>query len=213
MQQCYRVALIFGSIGGVAMMAFHPEGHDTITERGSFMMLLVHLAGLLNIGLLAFGSVGIVRALGSERADVTGGGVAYGFAMAAVIPPIVISAFIIPAMAKQIWAIDKVADPIAYKIIMQSLSLCGQWIQGCVKAFVLTMFVAIALWSLAMLRTRLFPKSLAIYGLVVGVAIPLAVLSNQLRMSAHGFAAVMLAIGVWSIWSAIRAPNDAFNKV
>ena len=199
----YAAALIVGSVSTLGALALHPEGQEVLTQHGSIMMLMVHLVLLVNIGLLAFGCCGIVRRLGIHRADMTAGMVAYGFAMCAVVVPIAISAFVIPGLESRLSAIDKIADPITQKALMQSMSLCEQFIQGFVKTFVPTYFIAIAFWSYAMWRTKIFSRALAVFGLVMSVIMPFAVLSGHLRMSAHGFGVVMLIIGIWSIWAAV----------
>jgi hypothetical protein len=59
--------------------------------------------------------------------------------------------------------------------------------------------VAIALWSAAILRTRLLPRALGVLGAVIALATLAVLLAGHLRLDVHGFGAVVLAQALWLI--------------
>jgi hypothetical protein len=62
----------------------------------------------------------------------------------------------------------------------------------------------IVLWSASILKSRSLAPGVAIYGLLVGPAIVLAVLSGHLRLNVHGFGLVVLAQAVWFVVAGAR---------
>jgi hypothetical protein len=71
--------------------------------------------------------------------------------------------------------------------------------------------LAIALWSIAMLRTG-FARVLAIVGFVVPLAGLAVIFNGGLHMSVHDLAHLVLAQSIWMVWTAvllIRRPMPA----
>jgi hypothetical protein len=89
------------------------------------------------------------------------------------------------------------------------LSLVGGLLnQAYSKVFVICSGMAIALWSVAMLRERAFPRALGIYGVVIGAVMFGAAVANAVPFTVHGFGAVVLLQAVWSVCTAASLWND-----
>jgi hypothetical protein len=79
------------------------------------------------------------------------------------------------------------------------LILNGHLNQAFAMIFVVASSSAIFLWSIAMLRSGLFSRSLGIYGCVVAPLTLIAVLSGHVRLNVHGFGMVILGQAIWFI--------------
>jgi hypothetical protein len=208
----YGIALIVGSLGTVGMMAFHPTGHDLYTDHFAGPMKWVHMFALLNVFLLLVGYVGLSHRLGGARLDVQSAACAMLLAATAVVSPIAVSAFIMPSLEAKMIAAKSAGDTHQLGMLTTVFVFCGLTIQAFAKVFVITFAGAIACWSVAMLNTKRFPTWLGILGILTAVVLAAAVLGDHLRLDVHGFAAAMLALGVWNVSSGvviIRQPIDA----
>ena len=72
------------------------------------------------------------------------------------------------------------------------------------SVYVVGSCMAIFLWSLEMVRTRLLSRGLGVYGLVLGPVIVAALFSGQLPLDVHGFGFVVLVQSVWFVIAGTR---------
>jgi len=72
------------------------------------------------------------------------------------------------------------------------------------RTYVVASSAAIVLWSASILRSRVLAPGVAIYGLLVGPVIVLAVLSGHVRLDVHGFGLIVLAQAVWFVVAGAR---------
>jgi hypothetical protein len=75
----------------------------------------------------------------------------------------------------------------------------GVLIQALARIYVVAGWAAIALFSVAALRGGSLPRPLGVYGLAAASLCTLIVLSGHLKLSAHGFGAVLLLQAVWFV--------------
>ena len=101
-----------------------------------------------------------------------------------------------------------VAIPIIQKIVLEPQS-AAQWQplatytgylnQAFARVYTLLASIAIALWSVQMVRTRILPRAAGIYGLVISPVIFIVVGSGHVKLDVHGFGAVVLLQGIWFV--------------
>lgn len=202
------LALIGGTLAGLATMAFHPTGHALLGDfaRVAPINRAVHSLAIAGTIATLYGLVGLRRVLEDQRSLADAALVSYGFGAIAVMFAAIASGFIGTEMAAQVLQGDDAARA-TYEPV---LDYNWAFNQACTKVFVVAASVAIALWSVAMLREPGFGRGLGITGLVVGAAAAIATISG-LRMDIHGFGAIVLGHGVWLIWTGAnllpRSPN------
>jgi len=150
-------------------MALHPT---TVTP----LSVGVHALALACLPIAFYGALVL-----SQRLDALGALVTYGFAVAAVMNAAVYSGFVAPKVAGQL------PDLLRYT-----------WYQNQAFAlvYVIASCVAIALWSVALLRQA---RALGIAGLVLAPLIALVVLTHTIGLDVHGFGAITLAEAAWFI--------------
>ena len=71
--------------------------------------------------------------------------------------------------------------------------------QAFARVLVAASSVAIGLWSLEIVRTRLLRRGSGVLGGVIAVVTLGVLLSGRLRLDVHGFGAVVLAQAVWLV--------------
>jgi hypothetical protein len=101
-----------------------------------------------------------------------------------------------------------VAIPIIQKLVLEPQS-AAQWQplaeytgylnQAFARIYTLLAAIAIALWSIPIVRTRRLPRAIGIYGLVMAPVVFVVVGSGHIRLDVHGFGAVVLLQAIWSI--------------
>jgi hypothetical protein len=94
------------------------------------------------------------------------------------------------------------ADGPARAAMLGGLRFTGLLNQAFAKVHVAFSGAAILLWSGAMLAGREMSRALAVYGVALGVALVVGVVSGRLQLGVHGFGLVVLAEGVWMSWAA-----------
>ena len=196
-------ALIAGMVGFIITMALHPTGHDLGSpDHAAFMMRLnvaVHSLALVCIPILFLGALGLTKFLDAPNRFALGGLVLFGFAEVAVMNAAAISGLIVPGVFRHMTAEPGLSD--TWRAVLQ---LCGHMNQAFALIFVVASSVAIVLWSAAILRSKLFSRSLAMYGCVLGPIMILVVASGHLPLNVHGFGMVALVMAIWFIAAGVQ---------
>ena len=143
---------------------------------------------------LFLGAVGLSHRLAGPSRLAVAALVLYGFASAAGMMAAVVSGFVGPELAREIQTASAEAD--GWRMVFHYNGLLNQ---AFAKVLVLASCVAIALWSVAMVRSRVLARGIGIYGLVSGSVIVIALVAGQLPLDVHGFGLVVLAQAVWFI--------------
>lgn len=194
-------ALIGGTLAGLVTMANHPTGHALLAnfERVAPMNRLVHSLAIAGTIATMYGLVRLSRAFGERRALADAALVSYGFGAIAVMFAAIASGFVGTEIASRVLeagdAGRTIYDPV--------LDYNWAFNQACTKVFVVTASVAIGLWSGAMLRHPHFGKALGVTGMAVALAATVATIAGM-PMNIHGFGAIVLAHGVWLIWTGVK---------
>ncbi|MEO6443763.1 MAG: hypothetical protein ABIZ91_18380 [Gemmatimonadaceae bacterium] len=185
------LALIIGGLASVGVVASHPTGNDVIAAaaHNSYgVTTSVHGVAIAAEVLLAFGVVALAARLGEARNLSIGGLVAYAFGTVAVIIAAVASGWLAPAaLAGGVNAQGEVTD-IARALFRQS----GHINQAFASIGFSLVAAAIALWSLAMLRLRMW-RWLGILGVVLGSVVLVGIGSGS-GLPLHGFGGVAMLL-------------------
>ena len=195
------VALVAGAIGGLVTMALHPTGRDLMAPGHAASMAAlataVHALAIASLPVSFLGALALTRRLAApERLALPLAAlVVYGFALVAAMAAAAVSGLVGPRLMGELLA----ATPPDAQGLRLLVRFGWQLNQAFSQIFAVASAVALALWSAAIARTRAFPRSLGIYGLILGPVVALAVLLGHLRLDVHGFGAVMLGEGIWLV--------------
>jgi hypothetical protein len=192
------IALIVAAVGGLVTMSIHPTGADVLGGGHQLMTFLGVAAHTLAIATMPVGFLGALslsRRLDSPDRLSVSALVVYGFALVAGMAAAAMSGFVATNIAREIRdAAPSEVD--AWRLFFQYTGMLNH-------AFALVLVVgsssAIVLWSIAILKNKAFARGIAIYGLVLGPVIILAVLSGQLRLHLQGFGLVVVVQALWFI--------------
>ena len=193
------LALILGSIGGMVTMALHPTGHDLFAP-GAFdsvarLNVAVHALAIASLPVSFFGALALARRVATPDRLSIGALVVYGYAAVAVLVAAAASGFVTPVLARGMLDASETAKERAHALLDYNFELN----QAFAKVFTVGSSAAIALWSIAILRTRALASGLGVYGLVLGSAAIAGILSGHLRLDVHGMGIVVLGQAIWFV--------------
>ena len=194
-------ALIGGTLAGLVTMANHPTGHALLADFGRVALVnrVVHSLAIAGTIATVYGLVRLSRAFEERRALADGALVSYGFGAIAVMFAAIASGFVGTEIAARVLEAGDsgraIYDPI--------LDYNWAFNQACTKVFVVSASLGIGLWSVAMLRHPAFGRALGVTGIVIALAAAGATIAGM-PMNIHGFGAIVLAHGVWLIWTGVK---------
>jgi hypothetical protein len=183
-------AMIAGAVMGLVTMAFHPTGGGHAA-----LALAVHALALAATPLAFYGGWVLTRRLSA------GGPLAelalafYGVSAAATLLATTASGFLASDLIARAAALQGEARAAADAVMHYNFALN----QAFAKVLVAASSVAIGLWSMEIVRTRLMRRASGVLGCVVAVVTLLALFSGHLTLGVHGFGAVVLAQAVWLV--------------
>jgi hypothetical protein len=189
------IALIAGSIGFLLTLGFHPAGHD-LTEAGNQLGAVVahtkaiHIPAAISLPLLFFGALALSRKFSAASPLTTAATVFYGFAMVAAVFNVVVDGFLAPDLIAKVLT----ATSTTKEIWQQILSFNTQLNTTLAEVFVVASSIAIALWSVAIVRKVYF---LGIYGILMTIAILVSLALGYLSLASHAFRLVLLGQILW----------------
>lgn len=193
------IALIVGAIGGVVTMSLHPTGHQLFAPgRFAAVALLgasVHTLAIASMPISFLGALALSQRVSSSDRLGVSALVVYGFALAAGMMAAAVSGYVAPGLAHNLMAASP-PEADGWKLLFD---YNGRLNQACARILAVASSAAIMLWSVAILRQRPFARGIGIYGLVVGAATILAVMSGVLVLDVHGFGLVVFTQAIWFI--------------
>jgi hypothetical protein len=191
------IALIAASLGGILTMGLHPTVRDLFApDKLAPMTLLlvgVHALSVVSLPVLFLGALALSRRLASPDRLALAALVVYGFALVAVLVAAVVDGFVVPSLAREIMSNPPPATE-EWRIAHYN----GLLNQSFARVFLVASSTSIVLWSVSILRSRTLARSVAIYGLLVGPAVIVAVVSG-LRLDPHGAGLLILGQSLWFI--------------
>jgi len=193
------LALIAGSCGFIITLSLHPTGHIPTAQLTSIIPMLigVHALALACVPVLFLGAWGLSRRLSSPDRLTVIGLVLYTFALLAIADAAVADGLVTPGVLRQVVqsaAAPGMPDP--WRMIARYNFFVNQ---AYAQVYVASSAVAIALWSVAILRQRTIARVLGMYGCILAVATLAALFSGHLRLDTHGMGVVALAQSLWFV--------------
>jgi hypothetical protein len=192
------IALIAGSMAGILTMGLHPTARDLFAPDQlapmTLLLISVHALAIASLPVLFLGALALSRRLASSDRLALTALVVYGFALAAVMVAAVVDGFVVPNLVREMMS----ATPPASEEWRIALYYNGFLNQSFARVFLVASSTSIVLWSASILRSRTLARGVAIYGLLVGPAVVIAVVSG-LRLDPHGAGLLILGQSLWFI--------------
>jgi hypothetical protein len=197
------IALIVGTVSGMITMSLHPvAGPHPITpaqfEKLATLMIGVHVLAIAGIPFSFLGALALTRRLDSPGRLAFAGLVVYGLGLVAVMIAPAISGLVGTEIIRHV--IERGADAEQWQTLMKYNFIINQ---AFAKIFVVASCSAIALWSLTIVRHRVLPVALGIFGLLLGPALVIAMITGGLSLDAHGFGLIIFSQAIWFIIAGI----------
>jgi hypothetical protein len=190
------IALIVGTIGAVITLLIHPSGRDLFAPdqftRTAYLLVVAHALAIVSVAALFLGALAITRRLASPGRLAIAALVVFGFACTAVISSATVDGFVGPAvLRKVIFEPPQVSDQ--WRVLLAYNDLINQ---AFAEVFVVAWAIAIVLWSVSIVRSRLLAPAAGIYGLFMGAASVIAVVAG---VSGHADAIHLVMLGqiIW----------------
>jgi hypothetical protein len=179
-------------------MAIHPvTGGHPITaaqfETLAPVLIGVHVLAIAGIPSLFLGGLALTRLLDSPSRVALTALAIYSLSLVAVMIAPAISGLVGTGILRKLVAQGPGSEQ--WRIMMDYNYMINQAFD---RIFVVASCVAIALWSLMIVKTRALSMAIGIYGLLLGCATVIAA-TLGLRMDAHGFGLVIFGEGSWLV--------------
>lgn len=179
-------------------MMVHPTSHDVLAPGQFHTVALlgeaVHIFAIITTTVAFLGALALARYMDSPNRLAMSALVIYGFAAVAVMIAATLSGLVaIPVLQKL------VEQPQAAEQWQGFATYSGLLNQAFARIYALLASIAIALWSVAIVRSRKLPRAAGIYGVTIAPIIFVVVASGHVRLDVHGFGAVVLLQGIWFI--------------
>jgi hypothetical protein len=190
------IALIVGTIGGVITLLIHPSGRDLFAPdqfaHTAQLLAVAHALAIVSVAAWFLGALAIARHLASPDRLAIAALVVFGFACAAVISSATVDGFVAPAvLRKVIFEPPQVSEQ--WRLLLAYNDLLNQ---AFAEIFVVAWAIAIVLWSVSIVKSRLLTPAAGIYGLFVGAASVIAVVAG---VSGHADVIHLVMLGqiIW----------------
>ena len=191
------LALVLGTFGGLMTMTLHPTGHDVSAGGKAGLNIFVHSLALLSQPLILMGTLAFTLRFSKERAAAIAAYIIFAWASVAIMMATTMSGFV------QTSLLASAGNDGPSQEITRNLSHYTALLnQSFAIIYAALSSVAIIVWSIGLLREKLFSRALALYGLIASSLLLAATMSGNLRMDIHGFGALVLAQGIWYMWLA-----------
>src|SRR5262245_13059246 len=193
------ILLITSAAAGVVVMALHPQAHALLSGSGGPGVarphVIVHSAAMASMPVLFLGLLGLARRLGSG--DLTAAAlVVQALAAIAGTNAAVTSGLVATPLFGRLQA----GAGSEGEVNRALLDLTSHVLHGFADVYLVASFVAVLLWSAAILRSGRMPRAAGIAGLVLGAAVLLGFLGGHLRLDVHHVLVVTLAQSAWLAW-------------
>lgn len=197
------IAIVAGCLSGLVTMGLHPTGNEIAADVGgggqALLNRFVHSLALLGQPLVLMGTLALTLRFTTHRALAVGAYILFAWASVAVMMATAASGFIatelIEARARETGAaLDAINSALSYTFRVNGAFS---------NIFIVFSFLAILIWSVAMIRERMFSRALAFFGIISGTGFLVAILTGNLGHNIHSFGSVVLAQAIWLIWAAI----------
>lgn len=192
-------ALIFGALSGIITMILHPVagGAHRLTpaqfETLTALMIGVHALAIVGIPFLFLGALTLTRRLDSPGRLAFLALAIYGVSLVAVMIAPAMSGLVGTEILREIVAAGAGGEP--WRLLMDYNHMINQ---AFTRIYVVASCVAIALWSVMVVKRRALSRWIGFYGLLYA-AVALGALFSGLKMDVHGFGLIIFGGAFWLI--------------
>ena len=197
-------ALIAGSVGILVTLVLHPNERGLCdsaqVESVARMTIVVHSIALFALPFLFIGGLGISRRIGWDSPAAVAALVFFGFALAAMMNAIVIDGLVTPGLARAMVKAgsDQAA---AWKVALNHNGLLDG---AFMNVFLLASSLAIALWSVAIVRTGAVARVIGILGFLLSAGTIIALVTGLLGRNLHLFLLVLVGQAIWFLSNGVQ---------
>jgi hypothetical protein len=193
------IALIIGAVSGMITMSLHPvAGSHPLTpdqfEKLAFFMIGVHVLAIAGIPFSFLGALALTRRLDSPGRVAVTALVIYGLGLVAVMIAPAMSGLVGTEIIRKMIAHAPGGDQ--WRTLMEYNHMINQ---AFAQIFVVASCCAVALWSFAIVKSRAFSIALGVFGLLLGPALVIAMVSGGLSLDVHGFGLIIFCQAIWFI--------------
>jgi len=205
------IALIVGALSGMVTMRLHPTtGGHPITpaqfDKLSGLMVGVHALAIAGVPALFLGALALSRRLNKPDRLSTVALVIFSLGLFTVTIAAAMSGFVGTAVIREMINRGATGGE-QWHMLMDYTFRINQAFAAISNN---ATCAAIAVWSCAIIKNRLLPVGLGIYGLVLGPAFILLLAVGWLRLDVHGEGLIVFCQAIWLIAAAIslwRSPD------
>lgn len=190
------LALLAASAGLILTLSLHPSGRITPAQVDQMVrkLVAVHSLGLATLPIMFLGALGVARVLASPNRLGIVGLVLYGFAAAAMLCGVVADGLVTPSLLREMVAASPgTSTSDAVRMVFKYNNYLDM---AFVQVSMVASAAAIAVWSVAIVRSAALSRGVGIYGLILGVIVLLAVFSGALKAE-HAISVVVLGQCSW----------------
>lgn len=159
------------------------------------MLIGVHALALASIPVIFLGTWGMTRRLAAPDRLAWAGLVLFAMGSIAVMNAAVLDGLMAPYLMRQIVAATTETRD-GWQMFMR---YDFQMNQSYARVYGVASSLALVLWSVSILRSRVMGRGIGIYGCVLGAVTSLGILSGLLSPSWHGFGMLILGQAIWFV--------------
>jgi hypothetical protein len=182
--------MIAGAVMGLVTMTFHPTGGGHAA-----LALAVHALAIFATPIAFYGGWVLTRRLAAGGPLSELALAFYGLSAVATLLATAASGFLASDLIARVAASEGEARAAAAAVLHYN----GAGNQAYAKVLVAASSVAIGLWSMEIVRTRLMRRAAGVLGCVVAAVTLLILFAGHLTLDVHGFGAVVLGQSIWLI--------------
>ena len=195
------LALVIGSAVQIIVMVFHPVG-------GSFERLIrmhniaieTHAMAIAAMAITFVGILGLTRALLTEYFLSITGVVFYAVSMVGGLCAAVMNGIAMPAFAMEYANSDQSARQAVQPIFEYAHTVSG----GFARVFMVGLVIAVFLFSIAILRTKVLSRALGIFGIAMAAVLAVLMSMGLIGLDVHTFGIFVFISALWYIAAGIQ---------
>jgi hypothetical protein len=197
------LALILGAISGIITLTFHPAGGQHRVTPAQFEVLIaviigVHVLAIAGLPVSFAGALALTHRIDSPLRLALFGLIIYAFGTVAVMAAATMSGLVTPGILRETAGHAAAGDQ--WHMFMSYTHSINQ---AFAKIGAVAFCLAILLWSTVILKNRVMPLGLGIYGVLSSIAIVVTILIGKLDVELHGFRVITLAQAIWFVAAGI----------
>ncbi|MBO3699624.1 hypothetical protein [Roseivirga sp. E12] len=194
------ISLIIGSVLGIITMVLHPVGGniDHLINI-SPMIITSHVIALFSVPFLLFGFWGLSGRIGFDNSFSVLGFITGSLGLVAVLIAGAVNGLVVP------FFVDNLADASPDKIEMAELVLSYGFAlnQAFDYIFIGAICEAFLIWSIAIMKYKVFAKWIAFLGILLGIGFIGMLVAGFVLVDLHGFRIFIFGIVAWMLAAGI----------